>query len=110
PRRVCAPRGPSSAGHSARHGPPVDCPPSRPRRSASRRRPGATRPRSARPPPAPSVPGRSRRVPELTTEPGTLWRLASVLGLLCLVVAYLLNQRGLWRPDTSRYLLTNVVG
>jgi hypothetical protein len=38
------------------------------------------------------------------------WRVASVVGLLCLVVAYLVNQRGGCRPDSRRYLLANAVG
>jgi hypothetical protein len=42
--------------------------------------------------------------------PGPAWRLASVAGMLCLVVAYLVNQRGRTRPDSVRYLAANAVG
>lgn len=48
--------------------------------------------------------------PELSSDPGVLWRSLSVAGMLGLVVAYLLNQRGYWKPDSVRYLLCNVVG
>ena len=48
--------------------------------------------------------------PELSSDPGVLWRSLSVAGMLGLVVAYLLNQRGHWKPDSVRYLLCNVVG
>ena len=48
--------------------------------------------------------------PELTSDPGVLWRALSVVGMLSLVVAYLLNQRKLWKPDSLRYLLCNVLG
>ena len=42
--------------------------------------------------------------------PGPVWRLASVAGMLCLVIAYLVNQRGRTRPDSTRYLGANAVG
>lgn len=42
--------------------------------------------------------------------PGPVWRLASVAGMLCLVIAYLVNQRGATRPDSTRYLSANALG
>ena len=42
--------------------------------------------------------------------PETVWRVASIAGFLCLVGAYLVNQRGRCRPDSARYLLANAVG
>jgi hypothetical protein len=46
------------------------------------------------------------------TETGVevLWQAASVVGLLCLVSAYLVNQRGGCRPDSPRYLAANAAG
>ena len=41
---------------------------------------------------------------------GTLWQAASVAGLLCLVIAYLVNQRGGCRADSPRYLAANAAG
>lgn len=38
------------------------------------------------------------------------WRLTSVVGLLCLVVAYLVNQRGGCRADGAPYLGANALG
>jgi hypothetical protein len=43
-------------------------------------------------------------------SPGVLWQIASVVGLLCLVIAYLVNQRGGCRADSPRYLGANVAG
>lgn len=39
-----------------------------------------------------------------------LMKAISVAGLALLVVAYLLNQRGHWKPGSRRYLLANAVG
>ena len=41
---------------------------------------------------------------------GTAWQVASIAGFLCLVGAYLVNQRGRCRADSTRYLLTNALG
>lgn len=38
------------------------------------------------------------------------WTIASVAGFSLLVVAYLLNQRGLLRPDSALYLWMNAAG
>lgn len=46
----------------------------------------------------------------VTGEPGVAWRAASVVGLLCLVIAYLVNQRGACRPDAAGYLGVNALG
>lgn len=43
-------------------------------------------------------------------EPGVIWRVASVVGMLLLVGAYLVNQRGLCRPTSARYLGANALG
>lgn len=43
-------------------------------------------------------------------EPGLIWTLASVVGFLCLVSAYLLNQTGRCRSSGWRYLWANAVG
>ncbi len=43
-------------------------------------------------------------------DPGLVWRAASVVGFLCLVGAYIANQRGACRADSVRYLVSNVVG
>jgi hypothetical protein len=39
-----------------------------------------------------------------------LWRAVSIVGLLLLVFAYLVNQSGRTRADSRRYLLANVLG
>ncbi len=39
-----------------------------------------------------------------------VWRLTSVVGLLCLVIAYLTNQRGRCRADSTAYLGANALG
>jgi hypothetical protein len=44
------------------------------------------------------------------TEPGLVWRALSVAGLLCLVGAYLANQRGRCQATSRRYLLANAAG
>lgn len=44
------------------------------------------------------------------SDPDLLWRVLSVAGFLCLVGAYLANQRGACRANSRRYLLANVVG
>ena len=41
---------------------------------------------------------------------GTAWQVASIAGFLCLVGAYLVNQRGRCRADSTRYLLANALG
>ena len=41
---------------------------------------------------------------------GTAWRVASIAGFVLLVGAYLVNQRGRCRPDSTRYLLSNAAG
>jgi hypothetical protein len=41
---------------------------------------------------------------------GTAWQVASIAGFLCLVGAYLVNQRGRCRSDSTRYLLANALG
>ena len=41
---------------------------------------------------------------------GMAWRVASIVGFLCLVGAFLVNQRGRCRPDSTRYLLANALG
>lgn len=46
----------------------------------------------------------------MSDDPGTLWRLLSVLGFLFLVGGYIANQRGWTRADSSRYLAANVLG
>ena len=46
----------------------------------------------------------------MPTEPGLWWRVASVAGLLFLVLAYLVNQAGRCRPDSPRYLGANALG
>jgi lipid-A-disaccharide synthase-like uncharacterized protein len=43
-------------------------------------------------------------------EPSLAWQLASTAGLLCLVLAYLVNQSGRCRADDRRYLLANALG
>jgi len=43
-------------------------------------------------------------------EPGLTWQVASVVGFLCLVVAYLVNQRGRCSPESPRYLGVNAFG
>jgi len=43
-------------------------------------------------------------------EPGFIWRAVSVAGFLCLVGAYIANQRGACRATSRRYLLANVIG
>jgi hypothetical protein len=43
-------------------------------------------------------------------EPGLLWRVLSVAGFLALVGAYLVNQRGLCKATSRRYLLANAAG
>lgn len=43
-------------------------------------------------------------------EPSLAWQLASAAGLLCLVLAYLVNQSGRCRADSARYLLANALG
>jgi len=45
-----------------------------------------------------------------TMTAGTVWQVASIAGFLCLVGAYLVNQRGRCRPDSPRYLLANALG
>ena len=42
--------------------------------------------------------------------PMSAWRVVSVVGMLCLVVAYLVNQRGACRADSRRYLYANALG
>ncbi len=37
-------------------------------------------------------------------------KVASAVGLVLLVGAYLLNRRGAWAPTSTRYLLCNAVG
>lgn len=49
-------------------------------------------------------------MPELSGDISLAWRLVSLVGLLSLVSAYLLNQRGKWQPDSTAYLLFNVIG
>jgi hypothetical protein len=39
-----------------------------------------------------------------------LWRAVSVVGLLLLVLAYLVNQAGRTSSDSRRYLLANALG
>jgi hypothetical protein len=39
-----------------------------------------------------------------------MWRAISIVGMVLLVVAYVLNQRGIWRPADRAYLLANAVG
>ena len=46
----------------------------------------------------------------MPAEPGMLWRAVSVLGLLLLVLAYLVNQAGRTSSDSRRYLLANALG
>ena len=46
----------------------------------------------------------------MATEPGLVWRALSVAGFLCLVGAYVVNQRGGCKPTSRRYLFANVVG
>jgi hypothetical protein len=41
---------------------------------------------------------------------GALWTILSIAGMLLLVVAYVLNQRGIWKPGERRYLLANAIG
>ena len=43
-------------------------------------------------------------------DPGLLWRALSVAGFLCLVGAYIANQRGACRATSRRYLFANAVG
>jgi hypothetical protein len=38
------------------------------------------------------------------------WRVASVIGFVCLVSAYLANHAGRCRSDSPRYLAVNVLG
>jgi hypothetical protein len=46
----------------------------------------------------------------MPVEPSLVWKVASAVGLLCLVVAYLVNQSGRCRSDGARYLLANALG
>jgi len=46
----------------------------------------------------------------VSDEPGLLWMVASVLGFLALVLAYMLNQTGRCQPSSPRYLAANVAG
>jgi hypothetical protein len=46
-------------------------------------------------------------VPE---SPSLIWKLLSVVGFLCLVSAYLINQKGLCSQKGWRYLWANAVG
>lgn len=46
----------------------------------------------------------------MPVEPSLAWKVASAAGLLCLVLAYLVNQSGRCRADGARYLLANAVG
>ncbi|MHC4908438.1 MAG: CBU_0592 family membrane protein [Planctomycetota bacterium] len=46
----------------------------------------------------------------MPVEPSLAWKVASAAGLLCLVVAYLVNQGGRCRSDGARYLLANALG
>ena len=46
----------------------------------------------------------------VTDDPGLAWRTLSIAGFLCLVIAYLVNQRGWTRPTSVRYLSANAVG
>ena len=43
-------------------------------------------------------------------DPGTLWRVVSVLGFLLLVGAYITNQAGRCSPRSGKYLLANILG
>ena len=38
------------------------------------------------------------------------WRLASILGMLLLVLGYVLNHRGRWSPQSIPYLAANSLG
>ena len=46
----------------------------------------------------------------MLAEPGLLWRAVSVVGLLLLVLAYMVNQAGRTTSDSRGYLLANVLG
>lgn len=46
----------------------------------------------------------------MSDDPSLAWKLASVLGLLCLVIAYLVNQTGRCLPTSARYLCANALG
>lgn len=56
------------------------------------------------------MPEASQSALSAAIEVGPAWRALSVAGLLCLVVAYLLNQRGRVRADAAGYLLANALG
>ncbi|GEM_PF-1913729 len=43
-------------------------------------------------------------------SPSLIWKLASVVGFLCLVSAYLVNQRGGCSTEGWRYLWANTLG
>jgi hypothetical protein len=43
-------------------------------------------------------------------DPGVIWRVSSVVGMLLLVGAYLVNQRGGCKATSSRYLGANALG
>lgn len=46
----------------------------------------------------------------MPADPGTLWKVVSVVGFLLLVGAYLVNQTGRCPPDSMRYLGANTLG